>query len=114
LDTTVLPGAPAVLASLQKSFEEVQAAVRARKQAAAGTSGSNSSAPSVQADAGTTQQQQPQQDQVYLLRSSWADGMRGRFVTEQPGDPSVPGDAGSTEPTAAAAADPDHPGSAAT
>lgn len=73
----------------------------------------------MQAGAGTTQQQQQQQDQVYLLQSSWADGMRGRFVTEQPGDPSVPGDAGGTEPTAApavaaAAAGPGQPSTAAT
>jgi curved DNA-binding protein CbpA len=96
-----------------KSFEEVQAAVRARRQAAAGTSSSSNSSssdPSAQAGAATTQQQQ-QQDQVYLLRSSWADGMRGRFVTEQPGDPSVPADAGSTEPTTAA--DPAQPSTAA-
>lgn len=73
----------------QKSFEEMQAAVRARKQAAAGAAAGNSSSTSGSSETGA-QQQQGDQNEVYHIRSSWADSMRGRFVDAQPGDPSVP------------------------
>lgn len=84
-----------------KSFEEVQAAVRARKNqaasaAAGGSSSSNSESSSSRSrDAQQQQQQQEEGDGQAHLRSAWADSMRGRFVSAQPGDPVVPADADS-------------------
>lgn len=77
-----------VLHALQKSFEEIQAAVQARKQAAANSSLS-SSADGAGADNSAGEQQQETAG-VYHIRSSWADGMRGRFVPAEAGDPTVP------------------------
>lgn len=71
-----------------KSFEEIQAAVQARKQAAANSSLS-SSANGTGAENSAVEQQQETAG-VYHIRSSWADGMRGRFVPAEAGDPSVP------------------------
>jgi hypothetical protein len=75
--------------TLQKSFEEVQAAVRARKQAGAGSSSSSGDVGSA-ASTSTQRQQQQEEGHMFHIRSSWADGMRGGFVAAEPGDPAMP------------------------
>lgn len=67
----------------QKSFEEVQAAVRARKQQEGDAGGGDSTGG---AAAGQ-----------HYITSSWADNARGRFVAGRPGDPSIPSGSGGGE-----------------